>query len=104
MLLFRKGRRRALTLDEIARLVEPVAEGYGVDKIYVFGSYARGEALPDSDVDLLVSPGEVRGIRIGGLYRDLSAVLGRKIDLVTDRADPDFIRMIRKDLVLVYEN
>lgn len=42
------------TLDEIARRLRPVAEQYHLRAVYVFGSYARGEATEDSDIDLLV--------------------------------------------------
>ena len=42
------------TLDEIAQRIRPVAEKYHLQAVYVFGSYARGEAKDDSDVDLLV--------------------------------------------------
>ena len=42
------------TLDEIRRRVQPVAEKYHLKAVYVFGSYARGDAREDSDVDLLV--------------------------------------------------
>ena len=61
------GRRRTrgvYTIDEIAERVRPVAEEYGVDFIYVFGSYSKGTARPDSDVDLWVSAKKVVGIRI----------------------------------------
>ena len=43
-----------LTLDYIKSKIAPIARKYGVDEIYVFGSYARGEATSNSDVDLLV--------------------------------------------------
>lgn len=42
------------TLDEIAQRIRPVAERYRLRAVYVFGSYARGEAGENSDIDLLV--------------------------------------------------
>lgn len=100
------GRRRTgkgvYTIDEIAERVRPVAEEYGVDSIYVFGSYSKGTARPDSDVDLWVSAKKVEGIRIGGLYLALRNALGKEIDLITDEADPRFISIVRKDAVRVY--
>jgi len=74
------------TLDEIARRVRPVAEQYKLKAVYVFGSYARGEAREDSDVDLLVDTtgADLSGFfAIGGLYNDLEEALGKKIDVVT---------------------
>ena len=42
------------TLEDIAKVVKPLAEKYHVKAIYLFGSYARGEADENSDVDFLV--------------------------------------------------
>ena len=42
------------TIDEISSRIRPVAEKYHLKAVYLFGSYARGEARDDSDVDLLV--------------------------------------------------
>ena len=101
--LTEKRQEGVYTLEEIASRVGPVAEAYGVERICVFGSYAKGEAGPDSDIDLLVSPGNAKGMAIGGLYRELQKALGKAVDLVTDRGDPDFVKMISKNMVLVYE-
>lgn len=101
--LRRRGTPRGVyTIEEIARRVRPVAEKYGVDSVYVFGSYARGNARPDSDVDLLVSAKNVHGIRIGGLYLELRDSLGKEIDLITDESDPRFLAIIGKDAVKIY--
>ncbi len=74
------------TLDEIARRVRPVAEKYRLKAVYVFGSYARGEATEDSDVDLLVDieGADLSGFfAIGGLYGDLEEALEKEISFVT---------------------
>ena len=42
------------TTNEIADKVRPIAEAYGIDKVYLFGSYARGEATENSDIDFYV--------------------------------------------------
>ena len=51
----------------------------------MFGSYARGDATPESDVDLLVdlSGSSVRGLVLGKLYNELEEALGIRVDLVT---------------------
>ena len=41
------------TIETIVSLVKPIAQKYHVDQIYLFGSYARGEAGIDSDLDFL---------------------------------------------------
>lgn len=73
------------TLDEIAQRIRPVAEKYHLRAVYVFGSYARGEAREDSDVDLLVDDTDsgLRGLAYGGLYSDLEDALEKSIDMVT---------------------
>ena len=65
------------TLDEIAQRVRPVAEKYHLRAVYVFGSYARGEAREESDVDLLIDDTDsgLRGLAYGGLCYDLEEAL-----------------------------
>ncbi len=46
---------RIYTVEEIQKKVRPIAEKYGIDTVWLFGSYARGEANENSDVDLLVN-------------------------------------------------
>jgi predicted nucleotidyltransferase len=64
-----------------------IAERHGAYNVRVFGSVARGEAGPDSDVDLLIDAGEkVSPWFPGGLVYDLEELLGRRVDVVTERA------------------
>lgn len=63
-----------------------IAEKHGASNVRVFGSVARGEAGPDSDVDLLIDAGAITSAWFpGGLVADLEAVLGRRVDIVTER-------------------
>ena len=73
------------TIDEIKARVEPIAEKYALAAVYLFGSYARGDAAAGSDVDLLVdlSGSLVRGLTLGRLYSELEEALGVQVDLVT---------------------
>ena len=74
-------------------------------KLSLFGSYARGEATEDSDIDLLVDRGSmVGGWTMGGLYIDLCEALGKELDLVTTGSqDRAFLERIRDDEVMLYE-
>ena len=76
-----------------ARLRE-VCERYGIVRLDVFGSVSRGDADPDSDVDLLYSPAPATrlGWAIEDLTNDLAEVFGRPVDLVSRRAIHQRIR------------
>ncbi len=70
-----------------------IAAQHGAHNVRVFGSVARGEARPDSDVDLLVEMESGRSLLdLGGLLMDLQALLGREVDVVTDKGLRDRIR------------
>ena len=78
----------------VARLVEQkreeilrIAERYGARRVRVFGSAARGEADERSDVDLLVEMEPGRSLLdMGGLLMELRELLGREVDVVTERS------------------
>lgn len=71
---------------DLDRLRE-VCRRYGVVHLDVFGSVARGEADPDSDIDLLyvISPHARLGFGIFDLENELSEIFGRKVDLVSKK-------------------
>ncbi len=63
-----------------------VAAKHGARNVRVFGSVARGEARPESDVDFLVDVGAVTSSWFpGGLIVDLEALLGKRVEVVTER-------------------
>lgn len=94
---------KVYTVSEIADIVAPIADDMGVERIYLFGSYARGCATPDSDVDLLVECGRIDSyFGIGKLYSRLNRALEKDLDIVPSDADQEFIDRIRPELVLVY--
>lgn len=64
-----------------------IARRHGVRQVRVFGSFARGEAKPDSDLDLLIAVDRhVPPWFPGGLVADLEELLGRRVDIVEDSA------------------
>jgi len=77
---------------------------YSVSSLSVFGSYARGEARTDSDIDLLVSFSErVSFLRMVALERELAHLLGREVDLQTEEALSPYLRdRILKERQLIY--
>jgi len=69
------------------------AAEHGATNVRVFGSFARGDAGPDSDVDFLVDMDPGRSLfDVGGLLMDLQDILGRQVDVVTERALHWYIR------------
>jgi len=66
--------------EQVLRL----AEAQGVYNVRVFGSVARGEAAPESDVDFLVDGLENAAWGGGRLLMELQALLGRQVDLVSE--------------------
>jgi predicted nucleotidyltransferase len=69
--------------DDVLRVA---AQKRGACRIRVFGSVARGDARPDSDIDFLVEMEPGRSlIDLGGLVSDLQELLGRDVDVVTER-------------------
>lgn len=70
-----------------------LAAKYGASQVRVFGSVARGEARPDSDIDFLVSFPPDRSIfDLVGLWLDLKELLGREVDLSTDTSLKEYVR------------
>jgi len=76
-----------MTVDDVERLRE-VCERYGVVRLEIFGSLAKGSARPDSDIDLLytLAPDAHLGWGIEDLAAELEEILGRPVDLVSRRA------------------
>jgi predicted nucleotidyltransferase len=89
----------------IPRLVR-YFETQPVKKVWLFGSYARGEECDESDVDLLVQLDYSQriGLRYFGMYEDLKSLLGRSVDLVSEPFLKSFAsQTVNRDKVLVYE-
>ena len=92
------------TLSEIQSIVTQLAKQYGAERIYLFGSYARGDMTTSSDIDLRIDKGNIRGFQLGGLLLDLEASLGVPVNLVpTSSLDKRFLDAIRDDEILLYE-
>lgn len=89
-------------IEQLANLCKQ----YSVQELCLFGSAARGEMRPDSDLDLLVEflpEAQTDLVDYAGLMLDLSQLLGRKVDLVSKRGLKPLIRdSILNDARLLY--
>lgn len=96
---------KVYTLGEIRAIVAPIARAYGIAAMYLFGSYARGEATAQSDIDLRVEKGAVRSLFVlGGLYSDLEQCFDKRLDIVsTQGLSPAFLSRIAQEEVLIYQ-
>lgn len=96
-----------ITPSDISTAVSRVLARYDVREAYLFGSFARGEQAPDSDIDLRLVCGNT--MTFGALYElshELENELGRKVDIVTNplgHMRPAFRKNIEQDEVCIYE-
>lgn len=96
-----------ISTTDISTAVSRVLTQYDVSEAYLFGSFARGEQTPDSDIDLRLVCGNT--MTFGTLYElsyELEMELGRKVDVVTNPPEhmrPAFRKSIEQEEVRIYE-
>lgn len=95
---------KVYTIDEIKTIAGPIAKQYGVAALYLFGSYARGEATPQSDLDFRIEKGNLRSLlQLAGFQLDLEEQFSKNLDvLTTQMLTPQFLSSIRPEEVLIY--
>lgn len=100
-----------LTIPEIQERISPVLRNYDVKEAFLFGSYARGDATKDSDIDIRVDKGDSQKLKSlideSGFYLDLKEALGCEIDLITNMPSGPlsqyFVDNLKRDEVRIYE-
>ena len=95
---------KVYTIAEIKGCILPIAIKYGVERVYLFGSYAKGCATADSDIDLRIDKGRLRGLfALSGMRLDICGALDKEVDLLTTNSlDKDFLDRIHGEEVLIY--
>ncbi len=94
--------------DEIRKLIKPIAQKRNIDKIFLFGSYARNEATNSSDLDFCIDAPKVKSIfAISGIRQDICEAFGKDVDIITESSlkyndDKDFVNSIQKERELIY--
>jgi predicted nucleotidyltransferase len=70
-------------IDDIKQKLRPVFESAPVYRAILFGSYAKGQATEQSDVDIVIDGrGELRGLRFYGVLDGVTSALSKNIDLI----------------------
>ena len=96
-----------LSVANIRTIVEPIVLNTKVEKIVLFGSYAKGTASEDSDIDLyMISNGAITGLAFYDLKSKIEDAFGRAIDLLPDLdiiPNSPVERQINESGVVIYE-
>ena len=93
------------SINEIKEKTVPIAKKYGVERMSLFGSYARGTANQNSDVDLYIDKGKITSlIRYFMFVDELEKILNCHVDVITTGIeDKKFLSEIQNEGVLLYE-
>lgn len=92
------------SVEELKKIIAPIAEKYHISKVYLFGSFARGDYNELSDVDLRIEKGELKGMfALCGFYTEVEEALQMRVDVLTTGSLEDtFLKEIEKDEVMLY--
>lgn len=93
------------TIDELKAIIGDVAKQYGVKKVALFGSYSTGKSTSDSDVDLLIDKGEIKGLfMFNSFINSVQEKLNKNVDVITYNSfNRSLIKDSVKDEVILYE-
>ena len=92
------------TIEEIRNIIIPIVKEYGVAKISLFGSYAKGNASDNSDLDFIMDKGDLVGLQYFSLLRKLENAFNCDVDLITTGfSNKDFLNKIHGEEVVLYE-
>jgi len=94
------------SIEELRRIIAPIAREYGVKSVSLFGSYSRGTASAESDVDLKIEKGRLHSLfQLSGFRLAVEDALHLPVDMVTSEAsDSAFLDRIGEDEVTLYRN
>ena len=93
-----------LNIASIRESVSPIAKQYGLRRVFLFGSYAKGTANEESDVDLLIAT-DVSGIKFYDLVEAIRESLHKKVDVLDPKQlldNPELVNEILKDGIKIY--
>ena len=83
---------KVYTIEEIKEMIYDILKKYGIEKAYIFGSYARGEANKKSDVDIMIKKGKLKTLlQLSALANEIEQILKKQIDIVIEETYTDDI-------------
>jgi uncharacterized protein len=90
--------------DEITDTIIKILRGYGAVKISIFGSFARGEERPESDIEIIVKFDKLKSLlQLIHIEEEIKNAVQYNIDLLTENSiNPYLIDSIRRDEVVIY--
>ena len=110
---------KVYTIEEIKEMIYDILKKYGIEKAYIFGSYARGEANQQSDVDIMIKKGNLKTLlQLSALAYEIEQILKKQIDIVIEETytkdtkyDSDTIKLaknifyneVKKERLNIYE-
>ncbi len=84
---------KVYTVKEIKEMIYDIFRKYGIEKAYIFGSYARGEADKKSDVDIMIKKGNLKTLlQLSALAYEIEQILKKQVDIVVEETYTDDIQ------------
>ena len=93
-----------LTIKQIKEKIKPIMSKHGIKEVYLFGSYSRGEANRNSDVDIYCDDGDIKSLYDEvDFIEELENALGKKVDVVTIGSDMNeyFRKQLEEDMIRI---
>jgi len=93
------------SIEQLRDIISNVATEYGVQKVALFGSYSNGTQTPDSDIDLIIDKGEIKGLfAFNSFVNSLRDKLDKDVDVMTySSLDRSLIKDYVQNEVVLYE-
>lgn len=94
-----------LTIKQIREKIKPIIKKHHVNEVYLFGSYSRGEANRNSDVDLYCDRGDVDTLwKASAFKEELENALGKSVDIINIGSEMDgfFKEQLEEDMIRIY--
>ena len=91
--------------QELRMIVSDIAKQYGVKKVALFGSYSTGKQTSESDIDLLIDKGDIKGLfMLNSFINSLQDKLGKNVDVMTyDSLDRSLIKDYLNNEIVLYK-